>query len=69
MRILVQRPLVFDYEQGEAVTVNSNLYRAMLNEFLSTKIEEGILATNTIDALTDSISEAIGEILHTAHNR
>ena len=27
-------------EQGEAVTVNGNRYRAMLNEFLFTKIEE-----------------------------
>ena len=29
-----------DNEQGEAVTVNSDRYRAMLNEFLFTKIEE-----------------------------
>ena len=28
-------------EQGEAVTVNGNLYRAILNEFLFTKIEKG----------------------------
>ena len=30
----------FEYEQGEAVTVNGDRYRAMLNEFLFTKIEE-----------------------------
>ena len=28
------------YKQGEAVTVNGNRYRAMLNEFLFTKIED-----------------------------
>ena len=30
----------FENEQGEAVTVNGDLYRAMLNEFLFTKVEE-----------------------------
>ena len=30
----------FENEQGKAVTVNNDRYRAMLNEFLSTKIEE-----------------------------
>ena len=30
----------FQNEQGEAVTVNGDRYRAMLNEFLFTKIEE-----------------------------
>ena len=30
----------FENEQGEAVTVNNDRYRAMLNEFLFTKIEE-----------------------------
>ena len=30
----------FQKEQGEAVTVNGDRYRAMLNEFLFTKIEE-----------------------------
>ena len=30
----------FENEQGEAVTVNVYRYRAMLNEFLFTKIEE-----------------------------
>ena len=31
---------MFENEIGEAVTVNSDRYRAMLNEFLFTKIEE-----------------------------
>ena len=30
----------FENEQGETVTVNGGRYRAMLNEFLFTKIEE-----------------------------
>ena len=30
----------FENEQGEAVTVNGERYRAMLNEFLFTRIEE-----------------------------
>ena len=30
----------FENEQGEVVTVNGDRYRAMLNEFLFTKIEE-----------------------------
>ena len=34
-------PFFFENEQGEAVTVNGDCYRAMLNEFLFTKIEEG----------------------------
>ena len=38
-------PLFFENEQGEVVTVNGDRYRAMLNEFLFTKIEERILAT------------------------
>ena len=33
-------PFFFENEQGEAVTVNGDCYRAMLNEFLFTKIEE-----------------------------
>ena len=33
-------PFFFENDQGEAVTVNGNRYRAMLNEFLFTKIEE-----------------------------
>ena len=34
------RPFFFENEQGKAVTVNGDLYWAMLNEFLFTKIEE-----------------------------
>ena len=43
MRILVQRQdwaIFFENEQLEAVTVNGDRYRAMLKEFLFTKIEE-----------------------------
>ena len=43
MPILVQRhnwDIFFENEQGEVVTVNGNRYRAMLKEFLFTKIEE-----------------------------
>ena len=37
----IQRVTVFtENEQGEAVTVNGDRYRAMLNEFLFTNIEE-----------------------------
>ena len=34
------RPFFFENEQVKAVTVNGDRYRAMLNEFLLTKIEE-----------------------------
>ena len=34
----------FENEQGQAVTVNGDRYRAMLNEFLFTKIEEEDIA-------------------------
>ena len=33
-------PFFFENKQGEAVTVNGDRYRAMLNEFLLTKINE-----------------------------
>ena len=33
-------PFFFENEQKEAVTVNGDRYRAMLNEYLFTKIEE-----------------------------
>ena len=33
-------PFFFESEQGEAVTVNGDRYRTMLNEFLFTKIEK-----------------------------
>ena len=38
MRILVQR--LFENEQGEIVTVNGDRYRATLNKFFLTKVEE-----------------------------
>ena len=38
--LLNSGPFSFENEQGEAVTVNGNRYRAMLNECLFTKIEE-----------------------------
>ena len=34
-------PVFFENEQGEADTLNGDRYRAMLNEFLFTKIKEG----------------------------
>ena len=37
---LIIGPFFFENEQGEAVTVNGDRYRTMLNEFLLTKIEE-----------------------------
>ena len=37
-------PFFFENEQGEAVAVNGDRYRAMLNEFLFTKIEEEDIA-------------------------
>ena len=43
MRILIQRPnwaIFFENEKEGAVTVNGDRYRAMLNEFLFTIIEE-----------------------------
>ena len=33
-------PFFFENEQGEVVTVNGDRYRAMLNEFLFTKIKD-----------------------------
>ena len=63
--------------QERAVTVNGDRYRAMLNEFLFTKVEEEDCGKDkcyadkpkTIDALKDNIREAIGEKqLHTIDN-
>ena len=36
-------PFYFENEQGMAVTINSNHYWVMLNEFLFTKIEEEVI--------------------------
>ena len=38
-------PFSFENEQGEAVTVNDDRYRALLNEFCSEKLKRRILAT------------------------
>ena len=71
-------PFFFENEQRKAVTVNGDRYRAMLNEFLFTKIEEEDIGNiwvqqadqpETIDALKDNIRKAIAEIrLHTIDN-
>ena len=37
-------PFFYENEQAEAVSVNGDRYRAMLNEFLFTKIEEKDIA-------------------------
>ena len=34
------RPIFFENKQGEAITVNGDRYRVMLNEYLFTEIEE-----------------------------
>ena len=39
-------PVFFENEQGVAVTVNGDRYRAMLNEFLFPKIEEEDIGNN-----------------------
>ena len=36
-------PFFFENEHGEAVTVNGDRYRAMLNEFLFTNIVEEVI--------------------------
>ena len=41
----MNKPFFFESEQGEAVTVNGDRYRAMLNEFLFIKIEEEDIGT------------------------
>ena len=50
-------PFFFENEQGEAVTVNGDRYRAILNN-----LREGYWQPATIDALKDNIPEAICEI-------
>ena len=46
-------PFFFDNEQREAVTVNVDRYRAMLNEFLLTQIEEEDIGNNLSYYLTE----------------
>ena len=56
---------VFVNEQGEAVTVNGDRYRAMLNEFLLIKIEEKDIGNIWIqqDGATYHTAEATLDVL------
>ena len=58
--------LFFENEQGEAVTVNGDRYRAMLNDFLFTKIEEKDIGNVWFqqDGVTCYTAEAILDVLH-----
>ena len=49
-------PFFFENEQGEAVTINGDCYRAMLNEFLFTKIEQ---EEATLDVLRPVFEDCI----------
>ena len=55
----------FENEQGEAVTVNGDPYRAMLNEFLFTKIEREDIGKIWFqqDGATCHAAEAILDVL------
>ena len=71
MRILVQRhigPFLFENKQAETVTVNSHRYRAMLNKFLYTKIEEEDIGNIWFqqDGATYHTSEATLDVLKIA---
>ena len=59
------RILVYENEQGEAVTFNGDRYRAMLNEFLFTKIEEKDIDNNLFqqDGATCHTAEATLDVL------
>ena len=59
-------PCFFENEQGEAVTVNGNRYRAILNEFLFTKIEEVDIGNIWFqqDVATCHTAEAILDVSH-----
>ena len=52
-------PFFFENEEGAAVMVSSERYRAMLNEFLETKIEE--------DYIDDTWYQQNGATCHTAN--
>ena len=58
-------PFFFEIEQEDAVTVNGDRYRAMLNEFLFTKIEEENIGNIWFqqDGATCHIAEAILDVL------
>ena len=59
-------PFFFENEQGEAVIVNGDRYRAMLNEFLFTKMEEEDIGNNWFkqDDATCHTAEATLDLLH-----
>ena len=68
MRILVQDIIgrfFFENKQAEAVTVNGDRYRAMMNEFLFTKIEEQDIGNIWFqqDGATCHTAEAIQDVL------
>ena len=58
-------PFFFEKQQGKGITVNSDRYRAMLNEFLSTKIEEEVIGNIWFqqDGATCHTAEAILDVL------
>ena len=58
-------PFFFENEQEEAVTVNGDRYRVMLNEFLFTKIEEEDIGNiwHQQDGATCHTAEAILDVL------
>ena len=58
-------PFFFENEQGQIVTVNGDRYRAMLNEFLFTKIEEKDIVNIWFqqDTATCHTAEATHDIL------
>ena len=60
------RPFCFENEQGEAVAVNGDRNRAMLSEFLFTKIEEEDIANIWFqqDGATCHTAEAVFDVLH-----
>ena len=58
-------PFFFENEQGEAVTINGGCYRAILNEFLFTKIEEEDIGNIWFqhDSVTCHIAEATFDVV------
>ena len=65
-------PFFFENEQGEGVTINGNSYRAMLNEFSFTKIEEEDIGNIWFqqDGATCHTAEAAVDVLrHIFENR
>ena len=52
-------PFFFENEQGEAVTVKGDRYRAMLNGFLFTKIEEENIGNRSYDVLRPVFEDRI----------